>query len=116
MCGCASSASPTGDPARDPGMCPDQKLNQRPFGSQAGAQSTEPHQPGLYFDFYRERVRRGREREKRDVTEKHRLVASRTHPNEIKPATYVCAPIENRTCNLLVFRMTLQPNEPPSQG
>ena len=27
-------------------MCPDRELNQRLFGSQAGAQSTEPHQPG----------------------------------------------------------------------
>ena len=30
-----------------PGMCPEWELNQGPFGSQAGAQSTEPHQPGL---------------------------------------------------------------------
>ena len=27
-------------------MCPDWESNQWPFGSQAGAQSTEPHQPG----------------------------------------------------------------------
>ena len=27
-------------------MCPDWELNRRPFGFQAGAQSTEPHQPG----------------------------------------------------------------------
>ena len=32
-------------------MCSDQESNQRPFGSQAGAQSTEPHQPGLIFFF-----------------------------------------------------------------
>ena len=37
----------TGDPACNPGMCPDWESNQRPFGSQAGTQSTEPHQPGL---------------------------------------------------------------------
>ena len=37
---------PTGDLARNPGMCPDWELNQGPFGSQAGTQSTEPHQPG----------------------------------------------------------------------
>ena len=30
-------------------MCPDWELNQRPFGSQACAQSTELHQPGLSF-------------------------------------------------------------------
>ena len=32
--------------ARNPGMCPDRELNQRPFRLQAGAQFTEPHQPG----------------------------------------------------------------------
>ena len=42
----ASHAPPTGDPAHNPGMCPDWESNQRPFGSQAGAQSTQPHQPG----------------------------------------------------------------------
>ena len=36
----------TGDLARNPGMCPDWESNLRPFGSQAGAQSTEPHHPG----------------------------------------------------------------------
>ena len=45
MCGCLSRA-PTGDLAHNPGMCPDWELNQRPFGWQAGTQSTEPHQPG----------------------------------------------------------------------
>ena len=30
-----------------PGRCPDWESNQRPFGSQAGTQSPEPHQPGL---------------------------------------------------------------------
>ena len=48
MCGCLSSHVPrTGDVAGILGMCPDWELNQRPFGLQAGAQSTEPHQPGL---------------------------------------------------------------------
>ena len=37
--------------ARNPGMCPDWESNQRPFGSQAGNQSTEPHQPGLDLIF-----------------------------------------------------------------
>ena len=45
----ASQVPPTGDLACNPGMCPDWELNQRPFGSQAGTQSTEPHQPGLPF-------------------------------------------------------------------
>ena len=42
----ASHVPPTGDLAHNPGMCPDWESNQRPFGSQAGTQSTEPHQPG----------------------------------------------------------------------
>ena len=46
--GVASRTPPTEDQACNPGMCPDQELNWRPFGSQAGAQSTEPHQPGLF--------------------------------------------------------------------
>ena len=52
QCVVASHAPPTGDLACNPGLCPDWELNQRPFGSQAGAQSTEPHQPGLlkYFN------------------------------------------------------------------
>ena len=47
QCVIASRMSPTGDLACNPGMCPNQKLNWRPFTSQSGAQSTEPHQPGL---------------------------------------------------------------------
>ena len=43
----ASHVLPTGDLASNPGMCPDWESNQRPFGLQAGTQSTEPHQPGL---------------------------------------------------------------------
>ena len=46
VCGCLLCA-PTGDLAGNPDMCPDWELNQRPFSLQAGAQSTEPHQPGL---------------------------------------------------------------------
>ena len=46
MCGCLSHA-PYWDMAYNPGMCPDWEYNLPPFGSQAGTQSTEPHQPGL---------------------------------------------------------------------
>ena len=42
---------PTGDIASNPGICPDRELNQRPFGSQAGIQSTEPRQPVLFNIF-----------------------------------------------------------------
>ena len=43
----ASGVPHTGDPAPNPGMCPDWESNQGPFVSQASTQSTEPHQPGL---------------------------------------------------------------------
>ena len=43
----ASRAPPTGDLACNTGMCPNWELNQWPCASQAGTQSTEPHQPGL---------------------------------------------------------------------
>ena len=41
--------TPTRDLACNPGMCPDWESNLWPFGSQAGAQCTELHQPGLNF-------------------------------------------------------------------
>ena len=47
QCVVASHVPPTGDLARNPGMCPDWESNWWPLGSQASAQSTEPHQPGL---------------------------------------------------------------------
>ena len=46
MCGLPLMHHPTGDLARNPGMCPDWGLNWWPFGLQVGTQSTEPHQPG----------------------------------------------------------------------
>ena len=42
----APHTTPTGDLVCNPGMCPDWESNRRPFGSQAGTHSTEPHQPG----------------------------------------------------------------------
>ena len=45
-CVVASHMLPTGDLAHNPGMYPDWESNQLPCGSQASAQSTEPHQPG----------------------------------------------------------------------
>ena len=43
----ASRMPPAADLARNPDMCPDWELNHQPFGSQASAQSAEPHPPGL---------------------------------------------------------------------
>ena len=51
QCEVASHAPPTRDLAHNPGMCPDWESNQQRFGSQAGSQSTEPHQPGWVFTF-----------------------------------------------------------------
>ena len=51
-CMVASLAPPIRDLDHNPGMCPDWELNWRPFGSQACAQSTEPHQPGLFQLLY----------------------------------------------------------------
>ena len=50
QCVVASHVPPSGDLTHNPGTCPDWESNQRPFGSQAGTQSTEPHQPGLLPD------------------------------------------------------------------
>ena len=47
QCVVASHTPPTGDLAYNPGMYLDWESNMRPFGSQARAQSTESHQPGL---------------------------------------------------------------------
>ena len=40
QCVAPSSAPRTGDLTLNPGLCPDWELNWRPFGLQAGAQST----------------------------------------------------------------------------
>ena len=97
MCACLSCVPYWGPGLQPPGMCPDWELNQRPFGLQAGTQSTESHQPGqssafwilfsscsfffkILFIFILERGR-GQEKEKErniDVREIHQLVASST--------------------------------------
>ena len=46
----------SGELTLNPGMCPDQKFNHRPFGLQAGTQSTEPHQQGQYIWFLKGKV------------------------------------------------------------
>ena len=50
MRGCLSHA-PYWGPGSKPGMSPDWESNWQPFGSQAGTQSTEPHQPGPVASF-----------------------------------------------------------------
>ena len=53
QCVAALHTHPTGDLACNPGMCPDWESTQKSFGSQVGAQSTKPHQPGLKLIFLR---------------------------------------------------------------
>ena len=50
MCGCLL-CNPYWGPGLQPSMCPDWESNWQSFGSQAGAQFPEPHQPGrpLFF-------------------------------------------------------------------
>ena len=43
QCVVASHVSPPRDLALNPGTCPDWESNWQPFGSQAGAQSTDLH-------------------------------------------------------------------------
>ena len=53
QCVVALQVPPTGELARNPGtLYSDWELNQRPFGSQAGIQSTEPHQPEISLSFF----------------------------------------------------------------
>ena len=52
QCVVASCAPPTADLAHNSVMCSDWESNWRPFGSQASAQSPEPHQPGLHFKIW----------------------------------------------------------------
>ena len=53
QCMVASRTPPTGDLARNPGMCSHWESNQQPFGSQASTPYTEPHQPGLTMGSYK---------------------------------------------------------------
>ena len=46
MCGC-----PTGEPARNPSMCPDWESNQRPFDLQARTQPLSHTSQGYRYAF-----------------------------------------------------------------
>ena len=51
QCVVASHTPPTGDLASNPGKCPRLGIELATVGSQAGTQSSELHQPGLYLYF-----------------------------------------------------------------
>ena len=55
-CVVASRTPPTEDLAHNPGLCPDWELNWQPISSQAHAQTTEPHQPGLKHRLFKETI------------------------------------------------------------
>ena len=57
---------PTEDVAYNPGMCPDWELNQQPFGSEAGTQSTQPHQPWLENKIFKLKEEGEREEKKKE--------------------------------------------------
>ena len=71
MCGCLSHV-PNGEPGPQPRHVPWLGINQWPFSSQAGAQSTEPHQPGLSFIFIVDTIT--------DVLISPRPMPTSTHP------------------------------------
>ena len=52
QCVVASHVPPTGNLARNPGMCLDWESNKWPFGLEACTQSTEPNQSGQTFKMY----------------------------------------------------------------
>ena len=146
MCDCLSRA-PYWGPGLQPRHMPWLGLNWPPLGSQAGTQSTQPHQPVSFFFFFLygqvifycicttalvylnphlricllifffEREGKGKRERNIDVKKKHWLVASLYVPQPgIEPSTRLCSLTGPWTCNLLVYRMTFEPTEPPGQG
>ena len=93
QCVVASHMPSTGDLAHSPSMCPGWESRQPPFHSQAGTQSTEPHQPGQLI-FYLLILR---EEEKRDrQTDRHWFVV----PLRIHWLILLCSLIRDQTHNL----------------
>ena len=99
QCVVASCTPPAGDLAHNPGMCPEWELNRQPFSSQAGTQSTEPHQPGPEDIFFSLLLETGRERESQRCLDQRSFAPQLG----IKPATQLCALTGNRTYSLLVM-------------
>ena len=128
---------PTGDLARNPGMCPDWQSNQWPFGSQAGTQSTEPHQPGLilflcihcndsslisdflffsFKDFIYSFLEGGEVREKERERNINVWLPPVHPPLGTWPVAQACALTGNWMGNPLVPRLALNPLSHISQG
>ena len=103
QCVVASRALPTGGLAHNPGMCPDWESNQRPFGSQAGTQPTEPHQPGKILIIFRER---GREGERKG--ERHQCVRKTSITSSMTPTGHLAHKLVD-SCMGPVWGSILQP-------
>ena len=115
---------PPGDLARNPGMCPDWELNLQAFVSQAGAQSTEPHQPGQYLLIYlqflfiflrlsllifRKRGREGKREGDKYWCARETSTGRLCHVPQTRagPATQACALTGNEAGDLLLCGMVL---------
>ena len=69
-------------------MCPDWESSQRPFGSQARAQSTEPHQPVLRFlkvQIFKRLQEYMKAYKRRHVHESHTILINQNPINYIIP-------------------------------
>ena len=74
------------DLARNPGLCPDWGSNQRPFGLQAGTQSTEPHQPGPHLLFLNRKPTNGSTEGPSDIALNRRVRSEGPSPGTVQGA------------------------------
>ena len=113
---------PTLDLACNPGMCPDQELNQWLFGLQKNVQPVRDSLSLFLFEdfiylfifvclFTRERGREGKEREgEKHWCERETSITCLPYmPWWIKPTTQVCALTGNQTSDLLICGASLNP-------
>ena len=85
-----NQSSLTGDMACNPGMRPDWESNQWPFGSQASAQSTEPHQPEHHEIFWLGHPKHSKTRESarwpsEDTEWRHWILEIQDHEWDVVP-------------------------------
>ena len=85
-----NQSSLTGDMACNPGTHPDWASNQRPFGSQASTQSTEPHQPEHHEIFWLGHPKHSKTREStrcpsEDTEWRHWILEIQDHEWDVVP-------------------------------
>ena len=86
--------APAGDPARNPGLCPDWESNQRPFSSQVSTQSTEPHQPGRKNTYLKTLFTS-------DLSNRCTLSNTRKIEKKEQEAVFINPPLKNNNCDHL---------------